>query len=83
MNLKGQIHRELGEGVTEQELAAAVRVSPGTLMKILAGKDPQDLAVWEQFAKYFRMGVDFLRTGESAHAHTMVELPGGTEKPEV
>ena len=53
-----------------------MRVSPRTLRKILAGKDPHDLAIWEQFARSFRMDVDFLRTGESAQAHTMVELPG-------
>jgi SOS-response transcriptional repressor LexA len=76
MNLKGLIHRELGEGMTEKELASAVRVPLRTLMNILAGKDPKDLAIWEQFARYFRMDVDFLRTGKSAHAKTMVELPG-------
>ena len=78
MNLKGLIHRELGEGMTEKELASAVRVSPRTLMNILAGKDPKDLAIWERFARYFRMDVDFLRTGESAHAKTTVELSGRT-----
>lgn len=76
MNLKGLIHRELGEGMTEKELASAVRVPQRTVVKILGGEDPKDPAVWEQFAKYFRMDVDFLRTGESAHAETMVELPG-------
>jgi SOS-response transcriptional repressor LexA len=78
MNLKNLIHRELGEGMTEKELASTVRVSPRTLMNILAGKDPKDLAIWERFARYFRMDVDFLRTGESTHAKTMVELPGRT-----
>jgi SOS-response transcriptional repressor LexA len=78
MNLKGLIHRELGEGITEKELASAVRVPLRTLVNILAGKDPKDPAIWEQFARYFRMDVDFLRTGESAHARKMVELPGST-----
>ena len=78
MNLKGLIHRELGEGMTEKELASAVQVPLRTLTNILAGKDPKDPAVWEQFARYFRMDVDFLRTGESAHARRMVELPGRT-----
>lgn len=76
MNLKGLIHRELGEGMTETELAAAVRIPQRSLMKILSGKDPKDPAIWDQFARYFRMDVDFLRTGESAQAKTMVELPG-------
>ena len=78
MNLKGLIHRELGEGMTEKELASAVQVPLRTLTNILAGKDPKDPAVWEQFARYFRMDVDFLRTGESAHSRTTVELPGRT-----
>lgn len=75
MNLKGLIHRELGEGLTEKELAAAVRVPLRTLMNILAGKDPKDPVIWEKFAQYFRMDVDFLQTGGAAHAKTMVELP--------
>ena len=78
MNLKGLIQRELGEGMTEQELASAIRVPQRTVVQILAGKDPKDRTVWQQFAKYFRTEVDFLRTGESTHAKTMVEL---TAKP--
>jgi hypothetical protein len=35
MNLKGLIYRELGEGMTEKELASAVRVPPRTLVDIL------------------------------------------------
>lgn len=76
MNLKGLIHRELGEGMTEKELALAVQVPQRTVVNILAGKDPKDPAVWEQFARYFRMDVDFLQTGQSAQAKTMVEFPG-------
>jgi SOS-response transcriptional repressor LexA len=63
MNLKGLIHRELGEGLTEKELATAVGVSPRTIDRILANKPPNDPAVWHQFAKYFRMDADFLRAG--------------------
>ncbi|CAI4032365.1 S24 family peptidase [Nitrospira tepida] len=63
MNLKGLIYRELGEGLTEKELAAAVGVSPGTIDRILANKSPKEPAVWHQFAKYFRMDADFLRAG--------------------
>ena len=76
MNLKGLSHRELEEGMTEKELASAVRVPLRTLVNILAGKDPKVPAIWEQFARYFRMDVDLLRTGVSAHASTMIELPG-------
>lgn len=38
MNLKGLVHRELGEGVTEKELAAAVGVSARTIGNILVGQ---------------------------------------------
>ena len=63
MNLKGLVHRELGEGLTEEGLASAVGVSVGTIANILADKLPQDPAIWETFARYFRMDADFLRTG--------------------
>lgn len=77
MNLKGLLHRELGEGMTEEQLASTVGVPVRTIVAILNGRDPQNRAVWEKFAKYFRMTVDFLRTGESAHTRTIVELPVG------
>jgi SOS-response transcriptional repressor LexA len=63
VNLKGLVCRELGEGLTEKELAAAVGVSPRTIIKILADRLPKEPAVWKKFAKYFRMDADFLRTG--------------------
>jgi SOS-response transcriptional repressor LexA len=63
VNLKGLIYRELGEGLTEKDLALAVGVSQRTIFKILADHIPKDPAVWKKFAKYFRMDVDFLRTG--------------------
>lgn len=75
MNLKGLIHRELGEGLTERELASLVGVSFRTIVNILGNKTPDDPAVWEKFAKYFRMDADFLRTGVSPNARTTVELP--------
>jgi SOS-response transcriptional repressor LexA len=76
VNLKGLVHRELGEGLTEKELASAVGVPLRTLTNILTDKDPQDPTIWEKFARYFRMDVDFLRTGEVTHARRTVELPG-------
>jgi SOS-response transcriptional repressor LexA len=78
VNLKGLVHRELGEGLTEQELASSVGVPLRTIVNILADKLPHDRAMWEKFSKYFRMDVDFLRTGEWAHATTTVELPGSS-----
>lgn len=78
MNLKRLIHRELGEGMTEQELASATGVSVRTLESILDDLSPEDPATWEKFARYFRMDVELLQTGESAHVVTMTDLPGHT-----
>lgn len=78
MNLKGLIHRELGEGITEKELASAIGVSLRTLDNILADKFPEDPATWEKFAKYFRMDVELLRTGESTHVVTILKLSDRT-----
>jgi SOS-response transcriptional repressor LexA len=63
VNLKGLIYRELAEGLTEKDLAQAVGVSRRTIVNILADRIPKDPAVWRKFARYFRMDVDFLRTG--------------------
>jgi DNA-binding XRE family transcriptional regulator len=46
--------------MTKKELAAAVRVPPRTLVTILAGKNPQNPAIWQQFAKYFLMDVEMV-----------------------
>ena len=63
MSIKGLILRELGEGLTEKELASTIGVAEEVFVNILADKFPIDPASWETFAKYFRMDVDFLRTG--------------------
>lgn len=65
MNLRGLLHRELCEGMTEEEIASAVGVSPGTIMDILRGKNPRVRAIWEKFGRYFRVDSDFLQSGES------------------
>ena len=67
MYLKGLVHRELGEGLTEEELASVVGVSTLTIAEILADKLPEDPAIWEKFARYFSMDADFLRTGGPLH----------------
>ena len=72
MDLKGLIHRELGEGLTETELATAIGVSLHTIEDILSDKPLRDSIVWEKFATHFRVHVDFLRTGEPAHRSTLV-----------
>ena len=74
MNLKGLVHRELGEGLTEEELASAVGASVQTIANILANELPQDPAIWEQFARYFRTHADFLRFGDPPHAEGLFEL---------
>ena len=61
MNLKNFIHRELYEGMTEEEMASAVGVSVGTVADILTGKDFEHPAI--------------LRTGESEHRRTKAVLP--------
>jgi SOS-response transcriptional repressor LexA len=75
MNLKGLVHRELGEGLTEKELATSIGVSERAIADILDDKLPHDPAVWEKFARYFRMEADFLRTDAAAHARTRIDLP--------
>lgn len=66
--------------MTEQDLALATGVSVRTLDKILADQSPGDLATWKKFAKYFRMNVEFLRTGESAQVVTILDRPGHTQR---
>ena len=74
MNLKGLVHRELGEGLTEEELASAVGVSVRTIANILVDELPQDPAIWETFARYFRIHADFLRSGGPPHSEGLFEL---------
>lgn len=78
MNLKGLMHRELGEGLTEEELASAVGVSVRTIENILTDELPQDPAIWAQFSRYFRMDADFLRTGGPPYSEGLFELTGST-----
>ena len=74
MNLKGLVHRELGEGLTEEELASAVGVSVRTIANILLDELPQDPAIWETFARYFRIHADFLRSGGPPHSEGLFDL---------
>lgn len=74
MNLKGLIYRELGEGLGENELAAAIGVSRQTIENILSDKMPNDITLWKKFSTYFRMDVEFLLTGESTSPPTLVKL---------
>lgn len=78
MNVKGLILRELGEGMTENELASTIGVSLRTLENILADKFPEDPTNWDKLARYFRMDLDVLRTGGSTHSITMLSLSDRT-----
>ncbi len=74
MNLKGLVHREIGEGLTEEELASTVGVSVRTIADILVGDLPQDPAIWEQFARHFRIHADFLRFGGPPHSEGLFDV---------
>jgi SOS-response transcriptional repressor LexA len=74
VNLKRLIYRELAEGLTEKDLALAIGVTPRTIVNILADRVPKSPDVWRKFAKYFRMDVDFLRTGR------VLSLTGPSDK---
>ena len=74
MDLKGLVHRELGEGLTEAELGSAVGVSEQTIADILVDELPPDPALWETFARYFRMHPDFLRSGGPPHSEELFDL---------
>jgi SOS-response transcriptional repressor LexA len=64
--------------MTEEQVASSVGVSLRTLKDILRGKDPQIRAAWENFARYFRMDVEFLRIGERAYVKRRSELSNPT-----
>jgi hypothetical protein len=80
MDLKGLLHRELSEGVTESELASLVGVSLRTIADILVDKLPQDPAIWAKFAQYFRINADFLRAGGPPLPEGVFELRGTTHR---
>jgi hypothetical protein len=75
VDLKGLVHRELGEGLNEEELASAVGVPVRTIADILVYELPQDSAIWEQFARYFHIHADFLQSGGPPHSKGVFELP--------
>jgi SOS-response transcriptional repressor LexA len=78
MNVRSLILRELEEGMTEEELASAIEVSPQTLKNIIANEFPEDSAVWDKFMRYFRMDADVLQTGGSAHSTVILNLSDRT-----
>jgi SOS-response transcriptional repressor LexA len=74
MNLEGLTKRELAEGLSEDELASAIGVPVQTIADIMAGKLPQNPVLWEQFARYFRIHVDFLRYGGPLESEGLFDL---------
>jgi SOS-response transcriptional repressor LexA len=74
MDLKGLVHRELSEGLTEEGLASTVGVSVETIANILADELPQDRTTWEHFARYCRVDVDFLQIGGPPHSEGLFDL---------
>jgi hypothetical protein len=75
VDLKGLVHRELGEGLTEEDLASAVGVPLRTITDILVNELPEDPAIWERFARYFHIHADFLRSGGPPHSKGLFDLP--------
>jgi SOS-response transcriptional repressor LexA len=67
VNLKGLVYRELGEGLTEKELAKALGVPSREIDNILIDRLPKDPTIWKKFARYFRMDIDLLRGDRSVN----------------
>ncbi|MEO8326535.1 MAG: LexA family transcriptional regulator [Nitrospirota bacterium] len=80
MHLKNLIHRELAEGLTEEELAEVVGVPVRTIKNVLADKEPKSVALWKKFAEYFRMDAEFLQTGGIAPPGRVVTLSGSSHE---
>lgn len=74
MNLKGLLHRELGEGLTEDHLAESIGVPRQTIDDLLSNKELKDAELWKKFAAYFRVDVDFLKTGGTVKPPIMMTV---------
>ncbi len=74
MNLRGLVHRDLGEGMTEKELATAVGVSVQTITNILADNLPQNPTILETFTRHFRIHPDILQFAGSLHPEGLFDL---------
>lgn len=55
-------------------MATAIGVSRQTIENILSDTFPKDIALWKKFAKYFRLDVEFLLTGQSIPHATLLKL---------
>lgn len=77
MNLKGLVHREIGEGLTGEELASVIGVSERTIADILVDELPQDPAIWEKFALYFRTDAELLQSGGPPHPEGLFDRTEG------
>jgi hypothetical protein len=83
VNLKGLVHRELGEGVTEKQLASTVGVSMRTIANILEDRLPNNPTIWEAFARYFRLDADVLRAGGPPLPEGVFKLADGRGRASV
>jgi SOS-response transcriptional repressor LexA len=74
MELKSLIHKELSEGLDEEELATSIGVSREVIKRILLGGVPKDVKTWKKFAAYFHMDLDVLQFGKSKSTAAHSEL---------
>ena len=74
MDLKGLVHRELGEGLTEEELASTVGVSVETIANILADELPQDRDNMGTLCAVFSCGRRFPTIGGPPHSEGLFDL---------
>lgn len=74
MELKSLIHKELSEGLDEEELAASIGVSREVIKRILLGGIPKDVKTWKKFAAYFHMELDALQFGKTKLTASHSEL---------
>lgn len=77
MDLKGLVHREIGEGLTGEELASVIGVSERTIADILVDEPPQDPAILEKFALYFRTDAELLQSGGPPHPEGVFDRTEG------
>lgn len=77
MDLKGLVHREIGEGLTGEELASVIGVSERMIADILVDEPPQDPAILEKFALYFRTDAELLQSGGPPHPEGVFDRTEG------
>jgi len=74
MDLRSLIHKELSEGLDEEELGASIGVSREVIKRILLGGVPKSVKTWKKFAAYFHVDLDVLQFGKSKLTASHSEL---------